>query len=713
MKKPLKDMLEAELISPDEYEALISHNYRRIKLVDLVDKRYQAKVGKKKRTVYDSGIEALAKGRTTDIYESSSEIMALEVFNRAYGRIMNNEANRALLDLARRDPENPFVRVREKNGPKIPSGWDRLFVYEQGQRKAVYISPEMSKEWIINNPETSYRFSQLMRYSSASPVLRTFATGINWGFAVANLPRDVMHTWFTARVFEDGKWRHVYSPHSPMAGLQISKDLLTVFNDAALRKGRYQDYINEGGGMEFMVHQGRILQRGRHLEGPLDKIQNFLGYFGETSEVMTRLAIRERALRQGKSPQEATFAARDYMDFGQGGGMAKAMDNAIPYLNASIQGTRGIIRSFKENPLASTYKLSQFAALTTGIYIAMKSMAPETEKNLRGNIDMTNNIVIPLGDEFGFLDNEGQMRYPYIKIPLDPSQRFFKKFFEASTDKWLGNEIDVDGTVNALNELTPVSVSGLPPTLSGALGYLSNKNFWLNEDIWKQSEPFSFPMSKEEYTSRTPEVMIDIGQATGLSPERLDYAISELVTDGTMWSYLLGEGYDKVFGDLPKEKKEQHLAMALSKIPVVKRFIGVTNPYSQYSEKIDKAQEEAVLEQFVENRNFDILVEGYLYGEGVSKNDIINEARKYKDIETYDRLMERFKFEQGIKDLPNKSFWRRLKGLRTEVKAKVFVDRLNSSSPEERKQLWEEYNIADIAGGVVSDEFLDEVEKIK
>ncbi len=72
MKKPLKDMLEAELISPDEYEALISHNYRRIKLVDLVDKRYQTKVGKKKRTVYDSGIEALAKGRTTDIYESSN-----------------------------------------------------------------------------------------------------------------------------------------------------------------------------------------------------------------------------------------------------------------------------------------------------------------------------------------------------------------------------------------------------------------------------------------------------------------------------------------------------------------------------------------------------------------------------------------------------------------------------------------------------------------
>ena len=710
MKKPLKDMLDAELISAEEFEALASHNYRRIKLVDLIDKRYQAKVGRRKRTVYDSGVEALAKGRTTDIYESSSEIMALEVFNRAYGRIMNNEANKILLDLSRKDPENPFVRSKEGK-QKIPSGWNRLFVYEGGQRKAIYLSPEMSKEWVINSPETSYRFSQFLRYSSGSPVLRTFATGINWGFALANLPRDVMHTWFTARRFEDGKWKHVYSPHAPIAGLQMVRDQLAVFEDAALRKGRYEDYINEGGGMEFMVHQGRILQRGRHLEGNIDKIQNFLGYFGETSEVMTRLAIRERAIKRGATPEEATFVARDYMDFGQGGGIAKALDNAVPYLNASIQGTRGLFRSMKENPIVSTYKLTQFAALTTGIYIAMKSRAPETEKNLRGSIDMTNNLVIPLGDEFGFLDEQGQMRYPYIKIPLDPSQRFFKKFFEASTDKWLGEEVDVAGTVDALNELTPVSVSGLPPTISGTLGYISNKDFWLNEDIWKQSEPFAWPGSREEYTSRTPEAFIDIGKVTGLSPERLRYGVSELVTNGTMWSYLAGEGYEKMFGDLPKEKKEEHLAMVLSEMPVAKRFIGVTNPYSKYAEKIDKAQEEVVLKQFVENRNFDILVEGYLYGKKgeVTMKDIQKEANQYKDVETYERLMKRLEFERGIRKLPEKSFWRRLKGLRTEAKAKVFVERLRSATPEERSQLWKEASIVLAAGGVISDEFFDAV----
>lgn len=713
MKKPLKDMYESGLISQQEYTDLAAHNYRKLKLVDIFDNRYETKIGDKKRTVYDSGVESLARGKNTDIFESSSEIMALEVFNRAYGRILNNEANKNLLSLAKSDKENPFVRYKESPNDSVPSGWDRVFVFENGERKALYLSPELSKEWIINNPELSFKMSQLLRYASGSQVLRTFATGINWGFALANMARDIMHTWFAARAWENGKWKPIYSPHAPVFALQIARDVSSVFTDALLRKGRYEDYLNEGGGMEFMVHQGRLLQKGRHLEGTLDKIENFLGYFGETSEILTRLAIRERALRKGKKAQEATFIARDYMDFGQGGSIAKATDNALPYLNASIQGSRGIFRAFKDNPLRSTYKLAQFGALVTGIYIAMDKRSPETKKNLQGDPSMSSNLVIPLGDEFGFIDKNGQTRYPYIKIPLDPGQRFFKKFFEASTDKWLGNEIDVSGTVKALGELSPVDVGSLPPTLSGVLGYMTNKDFWLNEDIWKDSDTFSYPNSKQEFNARTPEMAVDIGNLTGLSPERLKYAVGELVPSNTVWAYLAGKGYDEVFGDMPKENKEQHLAMVLSQVPGINRFIGVTNPYSKYSEKIDKVQEAQVIKEFIENRNFDIKVNAFLRGEGVTRQDLVKEAGRYKDRDTYNRLMDRLKFEEGIKTLPEKSFWRRMKGLRMEAKAQVFVDRLNNSTPEEAAQLWKEYAIVARAKGIISPELRKEIGRLR
>jgi hypothetical protein len=732
MKKPLKDMLDAELISQTEYDNLINHNYRRLKLVDIYDKRYEAKVGSKRMTVNDSGVESLKKGRDTDIFESSSEVMALEVFNRAYGRIFNNEANKTLYDLAQSDPTNPFVRSKEFTKEKIPEGWNRLFVFKEGQRKAIYVSPEMSKEWIINNPEISYKMGQILRWSSGSAILRTFATGIDWAFALANLPRDMMHLWFASRTFKDGKWEGVYNSVAPIYGLQIGRDLTSVFSDAINRKGRYQKYIDEGGGMEFLVHQGRLLQRGRHIDNTFSKVLDFLGYFGETSEILTRLAIRDRVIRNKSNEQkisfkeankdkeitkEATFAARDYMDFGQGGGIAKALDNAFPYLNAAIQGTRGLLRTFKPgsgSALSSTFKLAQLAALTTGIYLASKNNNPLTMQDLQGSIDMQNNLCIPLGDNFAFQDDEGQTHYPYIKIPFDNGQRFFKTFFEASADKWLGNEVDVDRVTGALKQFSPVELAPLPPTISGILGYMSNKDFWKNEDIWRKTDqPFSWPNSKEEFTEKTPKGYTEFGQLTGMSPERTKYMVEELITKGSMWSYLTGEAYDKVFGDLPKEDKQTHLAETLSKFPLTKRFIGITNPYSKFASKIEKVKEEAMLQNWAENRSLDERVKKYFDGE-LERSDIGQYIMTFKDENTRERLKERFKFSEKIKGVANRSFWLSLKGIPdTKARAKVYIDRYNLATDEEKVQLLKEVGQVQRAGGIVSEEFKREVMRLR
>jgi len=730
MKQPLKDLLDAQIISKEEFDALSAHNYRKIKLVDIFDRRYEGKLGKRKpRSIYDSGVEALAKGRDTDIYETSSEIMALEVFNRSYGRILNNEANLSLLELAKNDPKNPFVRFKKK-GENIPSGWQRIFVYEGGERKAIHISPTMAKEWIYSDPMIKYRMGQFLRFTSLSPVLRTFATGINWGFALANLPRDVMHTWFAARMFDGKEWKGVYSNQLPIFLPQIGLDLARTFTDAATRGKRYQEYIKEGGGMEFLVHQGRIFARGRRLEGPLDKMQNFMGYFGETSEIMTRLAIRERVIRRRAKQEgismeearkrkeitrEATFAARDYMDFGQGGGITKAADNAMPYLNAATQGTRGLWRTANDNPKLFAYKVAQIGAATTLLYAAMREHAPKTTEELQGSIAMQNNFCVPLGDTFSFKDEKGQERYIYFKVPLDPGQKFFKAFFEGAYDKYAGYEVDVDRLTNNLLEQSPVGVSSLPPSLTGTLGYMSNKDFWLNEDIWKKTkEPFSYPRSREEFIpGKTSEVYKDVGDITGLSPERGGYAVEQITTRGTIWSYLMGKGYEKLFADVPDEKREQHIAMVLAEMPVLKRFIGITNPYSKYATKIDEAQEKADLEHWIQNRELDRLTDGHLFEDSVERKDIFKYIRTFPKKEVRDRLTERFDFQYAIRKLPERSFWLRLQGLKNPAKAEIYYGRWKAADEEERKQLAREAGIIGAAGGVLSSGFWDEFSRVR
>jgi hypothetical protein len=333
-------------------------------------------------------------------------------------------------------------------------------------------------------------------------------------------------------------------------------------------------------------------------------------------------------------------------------------------------------------------------------------------RDLKGDIATQNNFVIPLGDSFGFEDEKGQMRYPYLKIPVDPGQKFFKVFFEASADKMMGNEVDAGRVASTLKELSPVGISTLPPSVSGALGYITNKDFWRNEDIWTKSDTFSYPQSSEEYVpGRTPQMFIDIGKATGLSPERTKYAVEELVTSGSIWTQMLMGGYEKAFSDLPKKEREQHLAMALARAPIARRFIGVTNPYSKFAEKIDKAEETQVLERFMENRGLDVLAEGQLFYGNVESKEVMKYMASFKDLDTFKRLKERYRFHMVTKDLPNRSFWLRLQGISVDARAQVFADRLKEASPEQRRELFKEYGIVARAGGIISDEFRSEVHR--
>jgi len=437
------------------------------------------------------------------------------------------------------------------------------------------------------------------------------------------------------------------------------------------------------------------------------------------------MSLRE-VKKNDRLMEEATFVARDYMDFNQGGGPVKAIDNAVPYLGVTIQGTRGLWRAFKPgsgSALQSTYKLSQFAGLVVGMYVANQAMNPKTMAALKGNVDTTNNLIIPLGDWSEFQDEYGQTRYQYLKIPLDQGQRFFKVFFEASTDKWLGNEVDVGRVVNALKEQSPADVSSLPPTISGALGYVANKDFWRMEDVWKgTTQPFDYQLPKwytgkefggseeESIPGKTPKFFEDLGAATGLSPERTRHLVSELVTNGTVWSTLANQGYNYATGDVPDRMRKQHLAQVLTKFPVVKGFYGVTNPYSKHSDKMHKVDQKYTIESFKQNQGMDLVADQYLYDGTKTGADVVKYARSFRDFKVEERLMDRFYWEQAIKTLPEKSFWRRIKGIPSlEAKAEIIADRMRSASEAEKAQLFREMGIIEAAGKVMSSELQDEI----
>ena len=125
--------------------------------------------------------------------------------------------------------------------------------------------------------------------------------------------------------------------------------------------------------MEFLTHQGgfgKAYKPTGRISNAFEALQTAARYLGETSETWTRLALRERALKNGKSPLQATYEARNYLDFAQGGSLVKAADSAIPYLNASVQATRGLLRAPKQDPKGFAVKSAWISGLAANLWFA-------------------------------------------------------------------------------------------------------------------------------------------------------------------------------------------------------------------------------------------------------------------------------------------------------------------------------------------------------
>jgi hypothetical protein len=231
--------------------------------------------------------------------------------------------------------------------------------------------------------------------------------------------------------------------------------------------------------MSFLTQQGRI---SRKASGAWAKIQDVLGYIGETSEIWTRLALRNRALKNGKLSHEATWSARNYIDFSQGGSFTKAIDTGIPYLNAGVQGTRGVFRAAKDNPARFAWQVSQLGALAAGLFLANRYRNRETWESISDH-DKANYFIITT--PYSYTDSDGKLRHLYFRVAKDQGQKLVCTLFENLMAKYIGDEVDGAQAADAARGIINiVPDEALPPMIDAALGYYANKDFWRNEDIW-------------------------------------------------------------------------------------------------------------------------------------------------------------------------------------------------------------------------------------
>lgn len=681
MEAQLTALYNEGLLTKKSYEALkATGDYQPRRFIQYLDgPDRQLTIRGRTITVSDSGIQKLDEGSYQSL-ENNSRLLMGQVISRTQNRIFRNRANKALYNIAKTAPDNGVVKEAKvvrttKDGKlvyqKAPGGFEKISVVIDGIHKEMLMPTDMAAEWVTSDPAISSGLANVLSWMSGAKVLRPMATGINPEFAITNLPRDMAHSWLVTQ-----EW----SSHIPIAVGQMAKDYAKTFSDALLRRGAWHDYINEGGSMSFLTHQGRVTKK---TTGALRGVQDVLGYLGESSEIWTRLALRNRALSNGKPPYEATWTARTYLDFSQGGSWIKAADSAIPYFNASIQGSRGLFRAAKEKPGVTSYKIAQVGTMAMGLYYANRHVNKECWDSISDQQKATKWIITT---PFKYTDEDGQTRHLYFAIPKDQSQQLFCTVFEGLAAKTIGEDFDTDQVTASAKGILDLAPSGfIPPTLEAALGYYANKDFWYNEDIWRGPEV----RPEAEYRAATHPAFVEWGELTGMSPMRTQNALEQVFTSNNIYTSVTGWGLRQIFDKLPEDVREQTTTEMLKQAPFLRRVMRTTHPYTPYAKKVEEIKIDEATRRYKQNMMLDALSETY-YAEGKVDMSPVRGYLAGQSPTDRQRLINRHRRYGDIRNIPDRTWWLNLLDIPAEARATAFWDRYSQVGPDEQKQLDEQ-----------------------
>lgn len=520
----LTTLRDEGLISKEDYDYLIKQEfYSPRQFISYIDPETITPKGIRK---FDSGIEALGKGSTeammTDPYYLLQQIVA-----RTQSRKFKNRANKSLYNHVLKDPDNGIFRIAD-DVSKIGENEGVIKAYIDGQEKNIVTSKAIAEQYAGVDPILSKATTEVLSIISGSKVLKTLATGINPEFAIRNLSRDVLYAWFNS-----GQYNRVL----PVASLQISKDFADIAIDAIFRKGRAIDYIKEGGGMEFLsgrtlkdAASGKLGKSSNPIKKVMETATDILGYLGKTSELLTRLAVRERAIKNGKTAKEATAIARNSLDFMQKGRLNTAIDSLYPYFNASIQGTRGLVRSFKTDPAGSTFKAAQLIALGLAYSYFSKN---EEEYDSVSEEERTRKWIIPLG--MAVEDALGRKRYAYLAIAKDQGQQIFTAIGQSLGDAMRGRPWDkrqierLKASFRSLIDLP--GIGNQIPIIDAMSTVINNYDSFRGRRVFENYGKEISP--SKEFTSETPKLardMTDLLSKAGIeiSPSRISAGLGKL-----------------------------------------------------------------------------------------------------------------------------------------------------------------------------------------
>lgn len=232
---------------------------------------------------------------------------------------------------------------------------------------------------------------------------------------------------------------------------------------------------------------------------------------GDKVENMQRAALYKQLREQGKSHLEASFAARDLMDFSLNGawGAVRMASMVVPFMNARLQGMYKLARSGRADPRKMATVLMAAGMLSVGLLLAYRD---DDDWKRREDWDRENYWWFKIGDKA-------------MRIPKPFELGAVATAFERAVELGIEDEMDGERFARRMAAIVQhqLSMSPIPQALQPAIEIYANKDAFTGRPI--EGMAMERLQKRDRWNEGTSEVARQLGKAGVLSPVQIDHLV--------------------------------------------------------------------------------------------------------------------------------------------------------------------------------------------
>ncbi|MDR1076350.1 MAG: LPD5 domain-containing protein [Xanthomonadaceae bacterium] len=341
----------------------------------------------------------------------------------------------------------------------------------------------------------------------------TFGVTINPSFRIRNLARDVLSAMATTEVGYNPIRNLVTGWTATRKGSDTQIELMA--GGGAVRFGSLNDGDQAANAKRLIsmgIQDNQILDTQDKVKNAFRRFYDWWQEVGDRGETINRAAIYERALQEGRDHLQASFEARDLLNFTSMGSSAaiRALTQVLPFFNARLQGLDKLYRGAKVNPRRFSAVTGMVAMASALLYLLNRD--DEDYKALPDHVRDTY-WVVKLGG-----------KWLYLPKPFEVGA--LGTIVERGTELALaGDDYKAKDFANTLLGVLSENLAMNPvPQIARPITEVA-----FNYDMFRSSPIDSMAQQRllpaDRYTASTAAPAVALGKATGISPQRLEHLV--------------------------------------------------------------------------------------------------------------------------------------------------------------------------------------------